>query len=253
MFELKKALDALLMPLPIATFLVIGGILAWRLRRGRLARIALIAGGAVALAASLAPVSNALLRPLEYRYRATLYATSIIPAPRYVAVLGSGYAPNDDLPVTAALEPDAVVRLAEGIRLLRQLPGAQLIASGGATRGNPPSARGYARAAAALGVSAGSIIVIDTPRDTGAEIAAIRNIVGDASLLLVTSAAHMPRAMAHCARIGLHAVPAPTGNRTRLSGSWTIGALLPSGGSLRNTEIALHEYFGLLALKLGVP
>lgn len=252
MFALKKVLDAVLMPLPTAGLLVVAGILAWRLGRGRLARIVLIAAGALVFAASLRPIGNGLLRPLEYSYPATLDATSIVPAPGYVAVLGGAFAPSDELPITAQLEADALVRLAEGMRLQRQLPSARLIVSGGAVNGNPPSAHGYARAAIALGVPAASIIMLDEARDTGAEISAIHNLVGDASVLLVTSAAHMPRAMAHCARTGLHAIAAPTGNQTRSPGSWTLIWLLPSGASLRNTELALHEYFGLLALRLGV-
>jgi uncharacterized SAM-binding protein YcdF (DUF218 family) len=251
-FALKKLLGALLMPLPIAALLVVAGVLAWHLRRGRVARIVWIAAGALVFAASLRPVGNGLLRPLEYRYRATLNATTIVPTPGYVAVLGGAFAPSDELPVTAALEADAVVRLAEGIRLLRQLAGARLIVSGGAVNGNPPSARGYASAAIALGVPAGLIIVLDRPRDTGAEIREIRGLVGDAPVLLVTSAAHMPRAMAYCALSELHAIAAPTGNRTRPPGSWTLNALVPSAASLRNTELALHEYFGLLALSLGI-
>src|SRR5205807_3188949 len=49
----------------------------------------------------------------------------------------------DGLPITAALDALAVVRLAEGLRLYRQIPGCVLILilSGGAVRGHPPSAQ----------------------------------------------------------------------------------------------------------------
>jgi uncharacterized SAM-binding protein YcdF (DUF218 family) len=252
MFELKRVFGALLMPMPIAALLAIAAFLAWRLKRYRLARIALIASVSVAFISSLEAVGSGLLRPLEYRYSATLHPGNIEPPPRYVAVLGSGYSPSDDLPITASFDSEGIGRLTESVSLLRQLPGAQLIVSGGSIDGHPPSAHGYAQAAIALGVSVGAIIVIDAPRDTGAEILAIHTVVGESSVILVTSAAHMPRAMAYCARVGLHAVPAPTGNRTRLRWKWTPGSLVPSGRSLGNTEIALHEYLGLLAMKLGV-
>ena len=74
--------------------------------------------------------------------------------PAYVVVLGSGYHPRAGLPVTAALDATGVVRLTEGVRLLRQLPDARLVVSGGSVRGWPPIARGYALGAAALGVPA---------------------------------------------------------------------------------------------------
>jgi hypothetical protein len=58
----------------------------------------------------------------------------------------------------------------------------------------------------------------------------------------------MPRAMALSHREGLHATAAPTGNLTA-SSSWSP---LPSGSSLRDSETALHEYEGLLALAMGI-
>jgi uncharacterized SAM-binding protein YcdF (DUF218 family) len=245
-------LGALLMPLPIASFLAIVGLVARRLGRPRAARVTLLAALALGLGATLGPVANALLKPLETRYRAVVDASRLGSQPRYIAVLGSGYAPRDGLPVTAALDQIGVVRLAEGLRLYRQLPGSVLILSGGPVGPYPPSARGYLLAATALGVPSSSVVVVDAPRNTTAEIRMLHDRIGDAAVLLVTSAAHMPRVMALCARSGLHAVPAPTG---QLAGSGSLlngGTWLPSGTHLRMTEIALHEYLGLLALWLGL-
>src|SRR5665213_984153 len=109
-----------------------------------------------------------------------------------------------------------------------------------------------ASAALALGVPADLIVVLDSARDTGAEIREIRSLIGASPVLLVTSAAHMPRAMAYCTLAQLHAVAAPAGNRTRPPGSWTVSALVPSGSSLHNSELALHEYLGMLALRIGI-
>ena len=123
--------------------------------------------------------------------------------------------------------------------------------SGGSVGGRPPSARGYAALALSLGVSFGSMIIVDTPKDTAEEILALRNRVGRSQVLLVTSAAHMSRAMEYCARLDLNAIPAPTGQlaeRPRISFGWTW---LPSSRHLRMTEIAVHEYWGLLAFRLG--
>lgn len=246
--SLKLVANAWLLPLPLGLVLICLG-LALRIGEGRRAARVLIAlGVAVALAATLGPVANLLLRPLEARYPAVLDASALQPQPQYVAVLGSGYYPRVGLPVTAALDAAGVVRLAEGVRLLRQLPGARLIVSGGPSRHEPPVARGYALAATALGVPADSVILLDTPRDTAAEIRALHTRVGNAAVLLVTSAVHMRRAMAWSRREGLHAIAAPTGNLT-VGGPWSP---LPSGSSLHNSETALHEYEGLLALEMGI-
>jgi uncharacterized SAM-binding protein YcdF (DUF218 family) len=253
MLALKMALGVWLMPLPFSLILICCGLLlrVWGRRRSGASLIT--AGAMVALAAATGPIADALLRPLETRYQAIADAALLRPAPRFVVVLGSGYRPRAGLPITAELDAVGVVRLAEGVRLLRELPGAQLVLSGGPLRSEPPIAQGYARAAAALGVPTEAILVIDTPRDTVEEIAAIRARVGVAPVLLVTSAAHMPRAMAYAARAGLRAVAAPTGNLADPEspvGSWVT---LPTGAALRRTETALHEYLGLLALELGMP
>jgi len=252
MASLKLFLDGWLLPLPISLILICVGALArlggWR----RSARILLGAGIAIAVMATLNPVGRALLSPLERRYPAVSDASLLHPPPRYVAILGSGYAPRKGLSITAALGSDAVMRLAEGVRLFRQLPGADLIVSGGPINGDPPAAEGYALAGIALGVPATSIIRIDTPLNTGQEIRALQARIADAPVLLVTSAAHMPRAIEYCRRFGLHAVAAPTGNLTDPEGRGVQWVPLPSGAALRKTETAFHEYLGLLALHLGI-
>ncbi len=251
MSALKPILGAWLLPLPLALILVCAGLVSRRVGRRRLGGALVIAGGVLVLASSLGPVSELLLRPLENRYPPVLDAAALRPLPAYVVVLGSGYHPRAGLPVTAALDATGVVRLAEGVRLLRQLPDARLVVSGGSVRGWPPIARGYALGAAALGVPIAALLVIDTPRDTGEEIRALRARIGDARVLVVTSAAHMPRAMALCQRFGVRAVAAPTGN---LTGTLSADAWLPlpSGTALRKSETAWHEYLGLLALGLGL-
>ena len=248
MRALKLAADAWLLPLPIGLILICFGLLLRMSARRAAAGVLIALGITVAVAATLGPIANMLLRPLETRYPAVLDASALQPLPQYVAVLGSGYTPRAGLPVTAALDAAGVVRLAEGVRLLRQLHGAQLIVSGGPRRHEPAVARGYALAATALGVSADSVILLDTPTDTAAEIRALHIRIGDATVLLVTSAAHMPRAMALSRREGLHAMAAPTGNLA-IDSNWSP---LPSGSSLRKSETALHEYEGLVALEMGI-
>jgi len=249
---LKLALGAWLLPLPVGLILICLGLLLRVSARRRLGHALLAAGVTLAVAATLGPIADTLLQPLEARYPAVLDASVLRPAPQYVAVLGSGYRPRAGLPVTAALDAVGVVRLTEGVRLLRQLPGARLIVSGGPMHNEPPIARGYALAAVALGVPAAAVIFSDTPLSTGEEIRALRAQVGDAAVLLVTSAAHMPRAMTLSRREGLHAIAAPTGNLTRAGGPGDSWLVLPSGTSLRKSETALHEYEGLLALELGI-
>jgi uncharacterized SAM-binding protein YcdF (DUF218 family) len=251
LFALKHLLNVLLMPLPLALVLAGSGMTVKRTRHRMAGSIMLCSACILGFGSCLGPVANALLYSLEDRYPAVLTTTNLPTTPRYVVVLGSGYAPRSGLPITAAIDAEGVVRLVEGVRLFRQLPSSTLVLSGGAIGGHPPSAQGYAAGASALGIPTHSIQLIDTPVDTGAEIRALHDRVGDATILLVTSAVHMPRAMAYCARLGVHAIAAPTG---QLAGQVSLRdpfTWLPSGAHLRMTESALHEYFGLLAMGLG--
>jgi uncharacterized SAM-binding protein YcdF (DUF218 family) len=250
--SLKLILGAWLLPLPLSALAVCLGLLFLRAGSRRTAFALLVGGALLGFGASFGPVADSLLLPLEERYAPVLDVTTLPMAPRYVVVLGSGYRPRPALPVTAALDASGVVRLAEGVRLYRQLPGVPLIVSGGAPRGNGPIAHGYALAAIALGVPPASIVLLDTPLDTGMEIRAIHERVGDATVLLVTSAAHMPRAMALSGRDGLHAIAAPTGNLVTPSVPGAIRIAGLSGAALIRSETAIHEYLGLLALRFGI-
>jgi uncharacterized SAM-binding protein YcdF (DUF218 family) len=252
MSVLKLLLERWLLPLPICLVLLIAGLSLRRGGRARAANIAFALSAALGLLSAYGPLANGLLRPLESRYPAVLDASILNPAPHYIVVLGSGYRPRPGLPVTAALDADSLVRLFEAVRLWRELPGAVLVLSGGAIRGEPPIARGYATAASALGIPADAMLLSDLPVDTGSEIRALRQQVGEAPVLLVTSAAHMPRAMALCARYGVHALAAPTGNLTEPNPGARAWLALPSAGALHRTESAIHEYLGLLALRFGV-
>ena len=64
---------------------------------------------------ALAPVSNGLLGTLERQYPPL---PSSLPAVRYIVVLGSGYAPRDGIPVTAALDPDGLVEIVKAAAAL---------------------------------------------------------------------------------------------------------------------------------------
>jgi uncharacterized SAM-binding protein YcdF (DUF218 family) len=203
----------------------------------------------VAYLAAIVPVGDALLGPLEHKY-SPLREGAALPAVDYVVVLGSGYAPHDEIPITAALDEDGLVRIVEGVRLVRRLGSARLVLSGGAPTGRAPPAQGYVQLARALGVPDGSLVVLDTALDTAQEARAIAARLGNAPFLLVTSAWHMPRAMLQMKHAGAKAIPAPTGQLTGRPMKW--GSWLPSAAGLGRSERALHEYMALAALTAHV-
>ena len=88
--------------------------------------------------------------------------------------------------------------------------------------------------------------------DTAQEARAVRAALAGTGtarprLVLVTSAAHMPRAMRHFQAVGLDPLPAPTQHLAARASGRRLSDWLPSASKLRKTESALHEYLGLLA------
>jgi uncharacterized SAM-binding protein YcdF (DUF218 family) len=163
-----------------------------------------------------------------------------------VVVLGGGHADIPGLSAIDKLSASARARLTEGVRLLRALPSAGMIVSGPGAPGMPTHASILARAAASLGVAPGRIRLIETARDTEDESRAVKVIVGDEPVALVTSAWHMPRAESLFLRAGVRALPCPTDYTSRLGAEFHWDDLGWDVESLGRSTWAVHENAGLL-------
>jgi uncharacterized SAM-binding protein YcdF (DUF218 family) len=251
MYVFKQLVGMLVTPLLLALLLAIAALALRTLRWRRTSRSLLALAVAIAWLGALPAIGDALLSPLERRY-APLDIDRLRGPTAHVVVLGSSYTPGDHLPITAALDDEGLARAVEGIVLFRRLQAARLVLSGGAPAGSTPSARGYAALARSLGVDEQSLIVLDRPLDTADEARAVHALLGASPFVLVTSAYHMPRAVGLMERAGAHPIPAPTGQRVLPRPVQPVRRWLPSSRGLRRTELAIHEYLGLLVIRLGV-
>ena len=247
---IKQWAEALANLLPLAALLGAAGALCRLRGRPKLGGWLIASAVLVAYCAASPIVGDALIGPLERVYP-PLRESAPMPTVNYIAVLGAGYLPHDDIPVTAALNQEGVVRVVEAIRLMRILGIAKLIVSGGAPPDVGRSALGYAKLARELGVPESSMIIIEEPQNTAEEARSLRNAIGDATFIPVTSAAHMPRAMRLMERVGAHAIPAPTG-QLAVNSRFRWSQLFPNSGGLRKVEAATHEYLGLAVLATGL-
>lgn len=248
MYDLIKSLAAqLLMPLPVSLgLLAVGWLLCWR-QRQRLGATFAGLGLAVLLLASWAPVAERLLSPFETRYPALLNIPKDVPLSA-VVVLGGGWQPDAPISSVAKLNESSAVRLMEGVRLWREAPELPLVVSGASRNALvAPVAHGYAEAAQALGVAQQHLQVLDWPTDTGQEAQAVRQLLGEgASIVLVTSASHMPRAMRHFQAVGLSPIAAPTHYLTQFKSLASVRYWVPSASHLHKTERAVYEALGSL-------
>jgi uncharacterized SAM-binding protein YcdF (DUF218 family) len=74
--------------------------------------------------------------------------------------------------------------------------------------------------------------------------ASILRAHGIETVVVVTSASHLRRALRNFANVGIAAIPAAAD--VRGSGRLGLAALLPSSAALANTHVALHEILGLV-------
>ena len=247
---LKLAAAPLSNPLLLALILVVSGLLLLRGPRRRAGAWVIAAGAALAYLASTSLVGNALLAPLERQYP-VFEPTQAIEV-RNIVVLGSGYQPHDNIPVTGALDPDGLARVVEGVRLARARPESRLLVSGGALPGHSPIALGYAQLAAQMGIERSEVVIMDRALDTNQEAQDVAAALGRSPFILVTSAYHMPRAMWLMRRAGANPLPAPTGQIVHAQRVADRFGLIPGSRGLRKTEAALHEYLGLAAARLRI-
>ncbi len=206
LFTLKKVLGGMMLPLPLLLLLIAFGIaLLWFSRFQRTGKLCVSLGWLLLLLLSLQPVADSLLKPIEDKYPTWRGEKRV----QYVVVLGGGYTWNPDWAPSSNLINNSLPRLTEGIRLWYENPGSKLIFTGAAAKTNPVStAEAGARVAESLGIPRSEILVLDKPKDTEEEAAAVKMAIGDAPFLLVTSASHLPRAMLFFRRAGLTPLPA---------------------------------------------
>jgi uncharacterized SAM-binding protein YcdF (DUF218 family) len=246
LYAFKKLVGVLFSPLTLALLLVLLGLLLRWWNRGRAATIVFCSAALFAWLISTPLVGTWLLAPLESQYP----AQPSYPEVRFVAVLGSSYTPGPGIPLTAAVDEAGMRRLLEGMRIQRLMPAAKLLVSGGSPHPGRAPASGNALLAESLGMSPDLLVRLDQPLDTQEEARALAAYTQGQRFILVTSAAHMPRAMEYLRRAGGRPIAAPTGQRARTE--FAAASLLPGAGGLAMSAEAVHEYLGWLALMAGL-
>ncbi len=242
-YPLSKILDLLLAPLTWSLLLVLAGLLT----RKRPAGAWLVAAaGAVLWVFSAEPVANALSRHAEAGVRSTLRPEVIYDA---AIVLGGGIDPaaskgSGGIELNAAGD-----RVVAGYELFRSGRVRNLLLSaGGPESGEPVEADWGASLYLRLGVPADRVVLERESRNTRENAERSALVVrerGWKTLLLVTSAMHMPRAAAAFRKAGLEVDLLPVDRRYGAKdGSW-----LPRVESLERSSAALRELAGRLVYR----
>ena len=125
----------------------------------------------------------------------------------------------------------------------------KVVLSGGALEGDVSEARGMAHAIRQLGVPESALILENASRSTYENAALSREVLrshGIGSVLVVTSAVHMPRAMAVFRKQGVQATPAAVPRQIVLPQDGSISGWLPNERALDASRSIIKEYAAIL-------
>lgn len=249
-FQLKPVVGMLAQPLPAVFLLAFFGALLLLARRKRMAARFLLLSFLVLFLASFPPLVRLQAKLLEHRHKPLLPDRAKSLSPWAIVVLGNGVAHPGDagMPALTRLNDAARARLVEGVRLAGLFPEARLVTTGYGM-GLENCADAMAEAAAELGVDAERILRLPQSVDTGNEAGLVADLAKGRDLVLVTSAAHMPRAAAEFQALNLRVTASPCDYIAPLADD-SMAAVnrarwRPRGGSLADSEELWHEYLGL--------
>jgi uncharacterized SAM-binding protein YcdF (DUF218 family) len=135
-----------------------------------------------------------------------------------------------------------------GLDLYQADKAPRLIFTGGWVPWRPdqqPEGKYLQEIALAQGISPTAMTVTEPVANTAAEAEAVRALLGDQpTILLVTSAFHMPRAQGLFERLGCTVIPYPVDFYANLSRPWSVLDLLPQANAFDQTELAWRELMG---------
>ncbi len=245
MFELKKILGGLLMPLPLLGLLSLI-LLIFALKQRKLVITLSFLSLATLLLASTPWVANLLIK----HNQPTSLAFNFLKHPNIdkIVVLGCDINPNPALSANSQLGNCALTRLVEGIRLANIYPRAQLIVSGGGYEKVTNSALMY-KTAISLGINKNRIVQNPNAMDTAQEAAFLASKLVDYNTALVTSVSHMPRAINLFNAQGVAVIPAATDYHNFAAYPW-YKQLIPNAKALLVVTQFAHEVVGDAWIKI---
>ena len=252
-FILSKVLGFFALPSNLLISIGLIGLVMLCTRFTRLASWLVVTSLVLIAVAGLSPLGNALILPLEQRFPPWDASRG---APNGIVVLGGAITPDVSLARGAVALNEAAERVTTTVELARRYPDARIIYSGGSNAlmfDDAVEAPIAVHEFESLGIPHERITAEEQSRNT-IENAVFARLIADPKpgerWILVTSAYHMPRAIAAFRAAGFPVEAYPVDWRTR----GPIDAVRPFGSlgdGLRRTDTAVREWVGLVAYRLA--
>jgi uncharacterized SAM-binding protein YcdF (DUF218 family) len=248
-FLLSKVFWLIAAPSNLIGVMIVAGLIALITKRlRRLGRFFIVAGLTALVVCGLGPLGVWIIRPLEDRFE----RPSELAAPRGIIVLGGAISP-EMFQSRSALVPLGG-RLTEAVALWRRFPDAQVVFVGGSSDGNSiPEAEVAGKLFMNLGLPREKILYENRSRNTfeNAEFSwELLKPRSEDKWILVTSASHMPRAMAVFRHFGFNVIAWPADYQSLGTTRELVGFSLSAAAGLVVCDLAVKEWIGLAAYRL---
>lgn len=249
MHALSRTAYFLLQPSHLILLVLSAGLVLLVLKRAvPTGRVLALTGFAALLVIGFSPLGHLLILPLEERFPRPSTPPQDITG---VIILG-GFEDGTISHARGVLTlNEAAERLTESVVLSRLLPNARIVFTGGngeIFRRGHSGARPVGDYLAAAGVAPDRIVLESISRNTYENAVFTRDLVKpqpSERWLLVTSASHMPRAMATFRHAGFDVVAWPVDYRTR-GGQELTQPFNSLGEGIRRVDTATREWLGIL-------
>ncbi len=255
---LSKLLPLFIYPLGLSCLSLI--LASWlSFKRSPWALVPIILALLILMTAGNSQVGNHLIASLEQQY----LPPENIPQAEAIVILGGATRHNEPPRVLPDMN-ERGDRLLYGAKLYKDGAAPKIILSGGQVKwfGRDSSeAENMATILELMGIPPSAMILESRSLNTHDNAVFTKEILEREHIkriLLVTSAAHMPRSLAIFQKQGIKAVPAPAdfiiSDRKLVEHRFSIESrilnLLPDSGNLENTTQALKEYIGIFIYRL---
>jgi uncharacterized SAM-binding protein YcdF (DUF218 family) len=175
--------------------------------------------------------------PLELTALDTSYGYRIV-------ILGSGATYDPDIPPNSWLDAVLAKRFLEGLKWQSQLPHSTIAGMASSLESSISQAEMVAKTALLFGVPPSDTLQIPQPTNTKEEAHFLFQRIGAQTIILSTSAFHMPRAKKWFEKEGFKVIPAPTDYRIKKDPKGSHRSWAWNWDRIDYWNILIHEWAG---------
>lgn len=231
---LFKILQEFLLPSTFIFVLILIGFYFWRFKK-KSGTIIIIVSILLYYILSITPIADLILSPLESQHQ-LIKSSELDKADKIVLLLGKGEANT--------LRASEVIRISN----IKSQKVRIIISGTSALKTESNISKDIKRYLIGQGIPSENTILDNQSRNTFESAKNIKEMMGQEPFFLVTSAYHMPRSIEAFQKMGTNPIPAPTDFKTEKD--YNILDFFPKSNNLQKSDLAFHEYFGILFYRL---